>query len=393
MNAKIEDLIHQYADAVITFSNEKDLNSYLGNALFYYHYAEAFDKPEYYKPCITILKKIIESIGEAAYPPSLFNGLAGVLWMINYFKKVEILDIDESELYDLRQIIKDASLQFFENGNYDLFYGGIGCSLSLMSSNTIDSDHFEKIVERLEAILIREDKVGAYCFNRMKTEGCISFDLAHGLPSIMVFLSYLFKLGVQSERCKYLIKSIHCFINRFEKPNELWSFPTELMLVGDQFNPYPNSRLAWCRGDLSIALTFLQSGRMIEDDQLWQQGFDLAMKTLNIQDDKIGRIQDAGLCHGFFGIAYCYKKVFELVGEARFQQAASFWLRKGMKFLNASHSINNYKYWRADLKQWKSSRGMLNGSSGIALVLIHFLKNTNADWDQLFLLSTPTVFN
>jgi hypothetical protein len=68
-----------------------------------------------------------------------------------------------------------------------------------------------------------------------------------------------------------------------------------------------------------------------------------------------------------------------------FKDTTSYWIQQTLNFSCFEDGLAGYKTWEKD--GWKCSYSLLEGISGIGLVLLSYLENSQQTWDEIFLLS------
>jgi lantibiotic modifying enzyme len=97
-------------------------------------------------------------------------------------------------------------------------------------------------------------------------------------------------------------------------------------------------------------------------------------------------VRDAGICHGTAGIAHVYNKMWHLTRDKTFKNACDFWINQTLQLDKFDDTISGYKQYFSPTNTYQSSSGLLEGSSGIGLVLISHLTN-DFDWDYCIMLN------
>lgn len=151
------------------------------------------------------------------------------------------------------------------------------------------------------------------------------------------------------------------------------------MIFKDYNNIIIKRRLAWCYGDLDIAISLWHAGNAL-NNQIWKnkslQIFRSCIELVEEQD----LLTEFGICHGTSGIAMIFRRIYLETEELLFKSGYELWFDKTIKKIN-EWAIENRE--RSEKKDFS----LLTGLSGILLVIMSIVYNDNQKWDSLFLLS------
>ncbi len=149
--------------------------------------------------------------------------------------------------------------------------------------------------------------------------------------------------------------------------------------------PQP-TRLAWCYGDLGIALTLVRAGRVRANPAWIEQGRALARLAAQRDPDTAG-VVDASLCHGAAGLAQLFARLHAATGEPECRAAAQRWLDDALARRQPGTGVGGYRHPRGRDPGVREHAGFLEGASGIGLALLAMIDDTEPAWDRLLLLS------
>ena len=169
---------------------------------------------------------------------------------------------------------------------------------------------------------------------------------------------------------------------------------SNLMRTPDEFNCYfpfisknysYMSRLAWCYGDLGIALAFWHAGTIYKNhDWITLSNQILTYNTTRLNCDKT-RIVDACICHGASGVALIYYIMYFRTHDITYKNCAEYWFRITLKQSRFTDGLAGYKYFSND--SYINSFGLLTGIAGIGLSLHSYISNNpSLIWEELFLI-------
>ena len=275
---------------------------------------------------------------------------------------------------------------FFSNrpGSFDFMHGAMGIALHFKE----DPEFIENAVKWLSENANRDDG-----FTKWKSvlsdKGQIGYNIAlsHGMSSIVLVLSRMYKTGVMQREIEELVESTVGYILSQEIDRSKYGccFPSQSLENGNEIY---KSRLGWCYGDLGVAAALWQAGKTFGRQDWKDKAMDVMWFTTQRRDLKDSSIVDAGLCHGGAGVAMMFKYMYDETGDERFAETANYWADATLDL--ATHEDRPAEYKRYTLEKtppWETSYTMLEGIAGIGLILMSMLDmEQKSEWTDLFLL-------
>jgi lantibiotic modifying enzyme len=360
----------------------------LGAAVFQAHLYLWSKKEEILDRMYCNLSRSIDKINLSPQSFTFADGFAGVMWSLSHLRNLKLISTEDLEVVDgeIEDFLKRSLYIDIRDGNYDLLYGYLG-KISALIEKGSTSQVLEDIYLDLEKRAIWEG-TGCYLIDSdYEEQKIVNLGLAHGLPGIVMFLLKVSSLG----REKKIDRLIDGFANWISSSanQSLYSRFSTGKKPGDILES--PSRLAWCYGDLGMALMFLSLQKQ-NPDQKWGSELHLTLEALKnrnlnnsgIAKDKETGLLDIGFCHGTSGICYQFKKIFLQTGDLVIGQKMQYWLDQtitGVESYLETHFI------KANNGSNKPDPGLLNGLSGAGLVLLSFLEVDQHDWEKIFLLA------
>jgi hypothetical protein len=104
---------------------------------------------------------------------------------------------------------------------------------------------------------------------------------------------------------------------------------------------------------------------------------------------------DAGLCHGAFGNAHIFRRLYGATRDDCFLEAALRWVRAGFAMRREGLGLAGFRAWspvRSDEPQrdpWVAEPGLLEGICGIGLVLLGLISSVEPKWDEALMVNIP----
>lgn len=323
--------------------------------------------------------------------PAFGYGLSGFGWLLDYLLSYD----DEAELIEYENYFQqiDQKLQelltpeVVSNNETEFISGLSGVSVYLQKRCRRGAPDalYRQVINKL-LTLKTSDANGNYwpvatsSIYREKTESAIEVNLglAHGMPSILMALAYATSIQTnQSEIRHALMKGCQWLLaQRHDRPSVScfsYNYPT-----------HSESRLAWCYGDISIALVLAKAGCVLNDPEVFQAGREIALHCAHRSPDTAG-VVDAGLCHGSAGLMLMFQLLAEIYQEdaPTFMQASDFWLSDIIERFTV-HGIQGFDHAMPNAKS-RPEQGLLEGYAGIGLALLTKLGH-RSDWTECLML-------
>jgi lantibiotic modifying enzyme len=359
-----------------------------GVAMFLFQYYKFFNEEKAAELGLKLLYECMQDIEEGTIYYNYSTGLAGFGYVIEHLSESEILDIDTGELLNnFDGYLKSRMLHCLEEENYDLLHGGLGVAYYFMKRQKKEIV-LEFILKLLDISKLDENGY-RYWEHEInighKKEIGVNFGFTHGLFSISAFFNRIIESDLLHDQNDFLKTKLiegNKFImkNKFDQ-SRINSFPT----WHTPSNKMNYSRLAWCYGDLPAGLVLLKSAGLVDDPELHLEAVEILRKTLKRVSIEQENVNDAGFCHGSSGITYLYDKIYSLTGVPEFLDQANYWMDVTLEKAVFSDGYAGYKTFHQN-EGWSNSIGLLEGISGIGLVLLSRLDEQKSCIDDLFLI-------
>ena len=394
MENKIKQKLEQIAEiiynTVLTYSNKPGgvYTGAYGLLLFLFYYGKFSNQDRFTSLADDFTDQLLNRLGEEIDTHTFCSGLAGILYLLEYLKENQFIELDLSESqkildnYLIRGTNKDM-----QNMYYDFMHGAIGSGLYFLKVKS-NPDFLENIVEFLHQTTEKDTVNFIYKWkSTLDTSGNIGYDisLSHGISSIVIFLVRYLINNPNNMKAYELIEGAVNYIlsQRLDFHTYRSHFPSHS--IDYNKSEQMSSRLAWCHGDLGIAIALWQAGKILNNQKL-------KIIALNVFRDSTLRrrlsetkIYEAGICHGSVGIAMIYNRMFINSGLKEFSIVTDFWMEQTLGLSHFEDGLVGYKSWEVD--KWTNKESLLEGITGIGLMMISYLSKDKQSWDELFLLS------
>jgi len=354
-----------------------------------------FTKEEFYaNKSIEVLERSIKLLSGGEGGLTLANGVAGVGWLVKYLIKKEILSpLDAENLADFDELLFEnlKSDDYRNNRYYDLLFGLIGKGVYFLDDNNSNKTNSPKaleiILDRLKNLSVESD-AGRLWYailgkeQRSEENDYYDYGLAHGLPSIAIFLSKLSKYNSHKVECKQLVQSIIGHLQRQRLRSCISEFPSDS-------KSKEASRLAWCYGDLGMAFSFIQASIALEKPSLMVDARNIAIHSASrnlgsslIRNDS--DLMENGFCHGTLGLAHLFTQLYNQFGDSQLLLAREYWL--SITFGSYNDRITSRDF-NPSNKTWSENGNLLNGYCGMGIALLNIHCKSCDGINDIFLLN------
>jgi lantibiotic modifying enzyme len=365
-----------------------DLLGGLSGEILFKIYFHKYYKSEY-EDLFEDIESLIDKLSNTEYTNGGISGLAGVLYVLNTIKEIypEFNDIDEL-IEQIDQLVLDAFNQLLLIKNYDALHGATGIIIVYLYNPDKYKVQIEEYINSVYDVFT--DKTNLVKFSKFNDEtlkyefksGYSNSSLSHGISGMLVTLSKVYKLNWHRQKVEGVCENLLSLLNSFKLINEDSCFTNILP------NTNKTTRLAWCVGDIGIALAYWHIGSNLMNESYKLEAIQLLKKCATRSDLKNNLVYDAGFCHGTSGIAHIFNKFYFFTKDNTFSNISQYWLNQTIDKSIYKDGLAGFKAWQADLG-WQNESGLLEGISGIGLVLLSFLTDETNElcWDRCFLVS------
>lgn len=321
-----------------------------------------------------LFSSVIEKTNNAEVSMTFADGFSGIFWAINYLEELEIIEKDEiTDSKEIHHLLQSFIKNEIAVKNWDYLHGGLGAQLALQQVNPIS---LGEIPDLLESIKSSE---GEFIFWEGKEYGDrINLSLSHGQISILYFLIQSYSFTKAEKARDQLVRVCNFYLD------QMYDIEHSEYLFESFYKEKMASRLAWCYGDLTIGYMLYQAAMVLNDTHLEKKSIDILIHTTKRTNLEETLAIDASICHGTAGIALVYLETYKLTNLDIFQNAANFWMDETIRLLNE----NDYKFYDRYSDSWHNNDSLLEGLSGIGLVMLSFLDHPEFDhrWSNILLL-------
>ncbi|MEG0519517.1 MAG: lanthionine synthetase C family protein [Bacteroidales bacterium] len=355
-----------------------------GKALFLYHY-EKYNQNMGNGYSISALDNLKTSITQYKGTSSFCSGIAGVCYVLNRIDNdSESNVLDEEEIRDYLSGAVHVSIQ---NHKYEFLYGLMGIAACLIKAPEVYYASLLEILDFLEDSK-EETESGGYRWKQESKEE-YNLSMSHGMASIYVILSKLYQIPLFEPRRQQigslLTGGIRYLLSQQMNVSEYGSY---FSYVSDKKGPdLRKTRLAWCYGDLGISTALWQAGKALDCREWLDRAEKIALFAAHHRRNlKDNLVIDAGLCHGTAGIAGVFYRMWWNTGNPVLKEVTDYWIRQTLEMAHYEYGLAGYLA-LGPSHRWQKLDNLLEGISGIGLVLLFYLQNEEPIWDECLLIS------
>lgn len=367
-------------------------NGSSGLAVFFAHVERACPGQDARIRAMRYLDDAVGVLATVPLAPTLYTGFTGVAWAAEMVG--EVLDPDGEDRNDA---IDEALLVLlrrpgWDRAHYDLIFGLVGLGVYALERwpRPVAADCVGEVVGHL-ARRASHDDAGTYWFtapwlllgpNRETyPDGGVDLGVAHGVAGVIPFLARAATLLPESAAGTLLEGAVRWLLAHAVAGDGGPTIPY-FLTEGSELGP---ARSAWCYGDPGVAAALLVAAREVHECSWEEIAIGLAVRAAERPVESSG-VTDACFCHGSAGLGHLFNRMYQMTGERKLADAASFWLQRTVDVCEAAvQPIASGSEGRGELP-WSDS-GILEGAAGVGLALLAASTPVEPVWDRMFLVS------
>lgn len=360
----------------------------LGLLYYYFHAAKILNEDTLYQKAEILLEEVFEAVNNnttnligAIYS----SGAAGLAFTVDYLQKNKFINFDiEAEFTDLDKYLFEEAVTQIEADNIDYLHGAMGVFhyFSLRDQTPVISNYLNTLSIAICNKAIKT-KDGIYFCNlglERLTVNDVDFGLAHGLSGFLLLLIQAWPFVKNQTQIEETVRSGIEYIIKHELPvnfsiQEFSYFPFELQVDSPHINRI--NRLAWCYGDLNQVLLFYRAGKLLGNGEYIAIANRIGLQCIERKSVESTQSTDAHFCHGSAGLAQFYKCLYNETYNYDYYKAYEYWINETILLIDEDIKGNKYV---------KNPVSLLEGWSGIAMVLTEFISKEKMNWASAFLL-------
>jgi len=345
------------------------------------------------------LQSALDKLPRIAHRPDFISGIAGVAWTVNHLNRLGSVR-DCEDLCDPLDEVLIERLDRSDSMLCELLTGLSGIGLYALGRRNRPSGRkiLERVLGALEASAVEHNGFRTWFNQREKLSaisrqstpnGCYNLGLSHGVPGAIAFLAQAASAGMPlaqklvGDAAAWLLAQRRQYRNGSMFTYSFLADPTEDMA---------GTRLAWCYGDLGISAALLLSAQCLRATAWEASALEMARNAARRSEEGSG-VRDAGLCHGAFGNAHIFRRLYGATREQCFVEAAVRWMRAGFAMRREGVGLAGFRAWapaqsnEPERDPWLAEPGFLEGICGIGLVLLGMTSPVEPRWDEALMLN------
>lgn len=392
MRQCVLDKIDEVASVLLGVSFDKEIGLYSGNAgiaLFLFYYARFKRATVVHKKAVDIMDGLFSQIENTQRLRFSFcSGIAGVGWLVDHLCKQGFLQADPTEiLSDIDNYVFQAALDDLRLGDFDFLHGAMGMLLYLAKRDC--REYLRHLIQALGGIAIWEGCCAKWQSVINREEKTVGFNIAlsHGSSSLALVLCKILQIIPEDETLKKLLNGAIEYICKQEIQLEKYGCYFPAFSIESQPELF-KTRLAWCYGDLGVAMAIWQSG-LVHNNKAWiDKGMEILLHAADRRGLSENRVLDAGICHGTAGLTQIFNRLYRDTQQVAFKKAADYWCAETLKMAKFDNGLAGYMVYRTEKDGgWQPTYELLEGITGIGLSLLSFVMEEDPAWDECLLLS------
>ncbi len=369
-----------------------------GALIFLANFRKEFNNYEYDALIQNQIEQLFDDLSSQEMSADLYYGFSGIAYTLQYLQKKELIseeELAESFFDDLDEYVLQAIQQNKETANLELILGNAGIAVYLFNRPNTPTilNAYQTMIESIDQNKILDLAKGNSCkwlTTGLENNQYYCLGMAHGIPAILSQLGGIYSKKIQKDHTKYLLSlGMQGMLNE-ENQDCDFSFDHTITLQNNE-KKY-QSRLAWCYGDLSVALGFMQAAMATHNQSWYYKAIDIASKAAQ-RDAKYANIVDNSICHGSLGVVHIFNRFYQLTWEDIFKEQALFWLDHALQMAEQYQGVQKYHTKTPDknsIMQIDYDMGLLCGTAGAGLVLLSLISETEPDWDDVLYTNIQT---
>jgi hypothetical protein len=366
-----------------------------GLAIFFAYLNQAL--PGIEGPALAFLEEAIAAAADGPTQASLYSGLTGVGWAAAHLQE-RLADLDtEANTAEIDQALDEHLRPPRWSADYDLIDGLVGFGVYALERLPRPGAVacLERVIDHLAGTAEHRPEGVTWWTNpdwlmpetrKQSPRGYYNLGLAHGVPGVIALLGCACAAGVAADRARPLLDGAVRWLLAQESAG---AAAADLPFAVGPGIPREPARLAWCYGDLGVAVSLLGAARCVGDPDWERAALAIAGRAAARPPADCG-VVDAGLCHGAAGVGHLFNRLFQATDETRFAAAARFWFERALALRQPGRGIAGYLSWglgEDGTPSWLDDRGLLTGAAGIGLALLAAATPLEPAWDRMLLVS------
>jgi lantibiotic biosynthesis protein len=364
------------------------LSGKAGELLFLFNYAKYTSNLKIQQKAEKDLYYIGEHLENTDY--TYCTGLCGIGWFFKYLNKHHFIEIDENIFFqEFDDTISGWLLDEKKNRCFDYLKSPLGTCLYLSFDINLKDNMgcVNAYIDYIDEITDDDIENNKYYFSTLTLSGVkcevIDLGIAHGLAGLLLILSKLSTIGTINNKIFRLIEKITNYIVFALKKNENVFFTSYVLKKTNKNNEnIKGDGFGWCYGGIGILYSIFLSSKILrkKDTEIFALNL-LKKHLLNFDYSKYLKTTpiEACICHGI-----CSK--LQILYRLFLHTKTDFFKIEFLKWVTILLDSDKFDG-MAGYYFGKNENSLLQGISGIGMVLLSLVQEDYIDWDESILLS------
>lgn len=383
-------------DIIVSIKNElsdiktiKSVGNFYGDCsgaiIFLFNYSRCYNDNQAYEAACKYVENLVEY-----YNSHLDNvtSLSKFQWMIKYLSDNKFIEIDQyskAERIALDKYLFSVQNIFLKKGLYDFLHGGLSIGFYFLMNDK--TKEIKKMIDDINKLSEKGSSGLKWkSITKINTwEEKYNLSLSHGMSSLVVMLCKIYDNAIECDKTKQMIEGAIKYILAQKLPAEQYiSIYGNLALESSEI--ILSSRLAWCYGDLCVAVALWKASKSLKRNDWAEEAKTILIHSSKRRDLNENGVVDACFCHGTSGIAHIFHRMYKETGLYECGEVAKYWIERTIEMSKFKDGFAGYKVWHGD-NGFENEIGLLEGISGIGLTLLSYNSEMSMSWDECLLLS------
>lgn len=398
-NLHVKNKIEQIAAAIdkvaLIKDNEPGFLSGSSGYLLFFSYLEKYssNKEKYRNKKEQVIDHLFRHIDQVTLS-SFAQGLGGIGWVFSHLIQQSMLEADSNLLLeDFDEVLQKAMEYEFRMRNWDYLHGALGILLYFQNRFAKNNLLLPVLQNGCEQLSSLGEEAGEgikwrSVLNMETGEEGYNISMSHGIASIIAILSSLHATsGTDHKKTEKLLQGSVMYLLEQQIDREQYGSYFSNYALESQEDIH-GSRLAWCYGDLGIAMALWRAGQALDNETWKNKALEILLFTAEKRRNPVGGItRDTGLCHGASGVGHIFYRMWWNTRIPEFYDAASYWFDETLTMARFDNGPAGFKSWNYVTGEWYDNYKFLEGITGAGLALLTFYYQIEPAWDECLLLS------
>lgn len=348
----------------------------MASVTFLYEYSRI--NPDYHLVADAALSCVVERLHFGDVIPTYCGGMAGFVVALDILRTEGFVEDFSSQLSSIDHFIAVSQSAMLRQNHHDFLHGFIGLGfywlMRYRTDKAIAIEQLERIIEHLNATSERIDGFVKWPQRETKWVKRYNISLSHGYSSTLILLCRMLKIPELANSHDSEIRDLIYGVVAYILKNQLDFNTYGCWFASSSFEceqPH-RSRLAWCYGDLGIAVALREAGLSVNDENLKALSLEVleyaAQYRRNLAQNYV---HDACVCHGAAGIGLVFREMARVTQSHALREAADYWRDIVLHWVVENEDTCHYNYYDVTQKSFCEGTGILEGSAGVASYLLN----------------------